>query len=157
MSLFLESMLSYGAPTLWSADIGKSALECAEPDITDMDCEFGVFWNLYSKLFHPGFLDPLVRLNWRDAGGHAGAEAGSQTQVVLFPVAGRYALVFTNTDGNDEDAAQYLMREVLHEGNKIADPSSDDPPSPVVHSSKSALFAILILVSAHVSLMTVSL
>merc|ERR1712228_750889 len=44
---------------------------------------------------------------------HAGAEAGSQTQLLIMPKAGVFALVLTNTDGNDDLAAQKMMKTLL--------------------------------------------
>lgn len=80
-----------------------------------------------------------------------GAEVGSQTQVVLFPAAGVNAVVLTNTstDGNDDLAAQSLMKEVLSKAPAF-NPSSDDQspaPSYVLHLLLLVIEAILLVIA----------
>ena len=124
MAKFLGSMLDYGSPTLWSTALGQTAVRCAEGG-NGNNCEFGVNWILMNKSSAENWMDPVLSLDWTDAAMHDGAEFGSQTQIVLFPAAGVYAIVFTNTDGNDEMAAEKLMKEVLSKAPAV------DPPSPV--------------------------
>lgn len=130
LALYLDSMLSYGAPTLWSRDDGISSVTCAEEEISSI-CEYGIAWELLTKLFAPdwGLAEPAKRFNWEHAVAHAGYEAGSQTQVVLFPKEGVYALVLTNTAGNQDDAAQDLMVDLMEEAINIVNPPSPSTTS----------------------------
>ena len=59
------------------------------------------------------YLTAVDDLDWTDGVYHAGAEAGTQTQLTVLPTAGVFAVVLTNTDGNDEEASQKIMRTVL--------------------------------------------
>jgi len=116
LSIFLNSMLNFGAPMLWPEEVGKTALQCAERIdniISPGDCEYGITWNILTKKTAESWLEHLFHLDWSLGGEHAGLEAGSQTQVILLPGAGIYALVLTNTDGNDDMAAQILTKELL--------------------------------------------
>jgi len=123
LSLYLDSMLNYGAPTLWTEAQGLSSVNCAVKDANINDCEFGIAWELLKKLFsEPWLAEPARRFNWENAVAHGGFEAGSQTQVVLFPTSGVYALVLTNTNGNDDDAAQDIMVDLLNTAIDIVNP-----------------------------------
>ncbi len=114
MARFLDSMVKYGAPILWSRSLGEMAVRCAEGKSTNVeDCEFGVNWEIMQKDFAADWLDPIIDLDWADAVMHGGFETGSQTQVILLPKAGFYAVVFTNTDGNADTAAEDLMNVLL--------------------------------------------
>jgi CubicO group peptidase (beta-lactamase class C family) len=48
-----DAMLEYGAPTLWSSDIGREVVKCQERDenneLIQTDCEFGYGWILLSN------------------------------------------------------------------------------------------------------------
>lgn len=116
LSKFLDSMLDYGVPALWSNPLlGKEALSCLETK-NDATCEFGANWILLSsENADEEWLDPYRRYDWTNAAHHDGAEAGSQTQILLLPEADVYAVVLTNTDGNDEYAAQNIASELLYE------------------------------------------
>ncbi|CAJ1951380.1 unnamed protein product [Cylindrotheca closterium] len=123
LSLYLDSMLNYGAPTLWTEEQGLSGVSCAEKDVAFNDCEFGIAWELLKKLFSdPWLAEPASRFSWENAVAHAGFEAGSQTQVILFPESGIYALVLTNTNGNDDDAAQDIMVDLLNTAMDLVNP-----------------------------------
>lgn len=129
-------MINYGFPTLWSKQDGETAVRCAEGSNVN-NCEFGINWILMNKNASENWMNPISSLDWTDAVAHDGAEAGSQTQVVLLPKAGIYAVVFTNTDYNDELAAQKLMKQVLTHGKNVVEtpitpflPPSPTPPSP---------------------------
>ncbi len=130
MAKFLDSMLNYGAPKLWSTDTGKKALSCAEVGNPN-GCEFGVNWILLEKGFAGDWgLEPVQNLNWSYAAGHDGAEYGSQTQVVVFPESGVYAVVFTNTDGNSDLAASKLMEVLVSKAPTLKPPPTPSPSSP---------------------------
>ena len=127
MSKWLDSMLEYGAPTLWSEETGKKAFQCQENNLNaeildGKNCEFGVNWILLDnshKANAESWMQPFKDLDWTDGGMHDGAEAGSQTQALVLPNAGVYLSVFTNTDGNDEWAAQKLARIVMRVGSSM--------------------------------------
>mmetsp|Transcript_7781 Transcript_7781/g.18743 ORF Transcript_7781/g.18743 Transcript_7781/m.18743 type:complete len:491 (+) Transcript_7781:88-1560(+) len=132
LALYLDAMLTYGAPKLWTEEEGISGVTCAEKDATFNECEYGITWELLKKLFSVDWLaEPARRFNWEHAIAHAGFEAGSQTQVIVFPKSGIYALVLTNTNGNDDDAAQDIMVDLLNTAIDIVNPpkSSTQPPS----------------------------
>lgn len=115
MSLFLSSMLDYCEGMLPTGMV-KTALECAEPGNSGRDCSQGISWLLLDKTEEGedgnGWLTPAMTLTWDHAAAHDGSEMGSQTQVVFFPESKVYALVFTNTVGNHDKAAQYMMQEL---------------------------------------------
>lgn len=128
MSKFLHSMLDYGVPDLWlNSTQGHQALSCLEQQPTKtgqgqvvMDhcpCEFGANWILLDKSSTTAdeeWLEPYLLYDWTDGAHHDGSEAGCQTQILVLPKAGVYAIVLTNTDGNDEWAAQMLAMELLY-------------------------------------------
>ena len=120
MAKFLDSMIHYGAPALWNdTGLGELALGCLERDEEGneiLDCEFGANWILLgAKKDEEEWLDPYRIYDWTHGAHHDGAEAGCQTQILVLPEAGVYAMVLTNTDGNDEYAAQWLASELLYE------------------------------------------
>jgi hypothetical protein len=78
MALLLESMLDFGAPMLWSEELGQTALE---------DCSFGVLWILMFKDSILEWMMPLEDFNWGYAAEHSGDEVGAQTQVFVLPKA----------------------------------------------------------------------
>ncbi len=127
MAIFLDSMLNYGAPTLWSKESGKTAVRCAEEGSNTNTCEFGINWILMKKDKAEDWLKPAMNFDWTDAVMHDGAEIGTQTQVLLFPQEGVYAIVFTNTDGNNEWAAQKMMKEVLLKAPTLNPPVTNAP------------------------------
>ncbi|KAL3944164.1 MAG: hypothetical protein SGBAC_001773 [Bacillariaceae sp.] len=130
LTLYLDSMLSYGAPTLWTEEEGISYVTCAEKDVSFSECEFGITWEILQKLFSVDWLaEPASRFNWEHAVAHGGFEAGSQTQVILFPKSGIYALVLTNTNGNDDDAAQDIMVDLLNSAIDLVNPSQSSTTS----------------------------
>eukprot|EP00980_Cylindrotheca_fusiformis_P029462 scaffold23479_cov143-Cylindrotheca_fusiformis.AAC.12 len=156
ISLFLRSMLDYGAPTLWPVALGKTAVECAEPDTSSSECEYGVAWSLLKKLFAGEWLqESAARLDWTDAAGHNGAEAGIQTQVVMFPKSGVYAAVLTNTNGNDENASEDLVDYLMYYANELVNPSADDDggkDSSAPESRSGALALLLLCLTAQILL-----
>jgi CubicO group peptidase (beta-lactamase class C family) len=120
LAKFLGSMLDYGVPALWNdSSLGEQALSCLERNVQGnpvANCEFGANWILLGeKADAEEWLDPYRRYDWTDGAHHNGAEAGSQTQILLLPKAGVYAVVLTNTHGNDEYAPQWLASELLYE------------------------------------------
>ncbi len=127
MAIFLDSMLDYGAPTLWPEETGQTAVRCAEEGSNANNCEFGINWILLKKNKAENWLNPAMSFDWTDAVMHDGAEVGTQTQVLLFPQEGVYAVVFTNTDGNNEWAAQRMMKEVLLKAPTLDPPSTNAP------------------------------
>ena len=110
-------MLNYGVPALWSnKDIGRSALNCLERTSKGQavqNCVFGANWILFETEADQEWVTPYKVYNWTDGAHHDGAEAGSQTQILVLPQAGVYAVVLTNTNGNDALAAQYMAMELL--------------------------------------------
>lgn len=120
MAKFLHAMLDFGSPILWSNETGRQAVTCQERDADGeavKNCEFGVNWILLDnsqKGSAEFWLEPFQGLDWSDGAHHDGAEAGSQTQIVVLPKAGVYVVVFTNTDLNDDWAAQELALEVAY-------------------------------------------
>ena len=54
------------------------------------------------------WLQAFEKYDWTNGVMHAGSESGSQTQIIVLPKAGVYAAVLTNTDGNNDLAAQML-------------------------------------------------
>jgi CubicO group peptidase (beta-lactamase class C family) len=153
MALFLESMLDYGNPSLWPRELGETAVQCAEPDSSFNQCEYGITWNLLKKLFSDDWLqEPATRFNWEDAAGHAGAEVGSQTQVILFPKSGIYAIVFTNTDGNDDEAAQEIMGELLYYAAELVNPSAEEDTSPAPERTSGTLSLLLLWLTTQIIL-----
>lgn len=120
MAKFCDSMLSYGAPSLWSEGVGKQAFACQERDSSGnkpSKCEFGVNWivldnSMKGKMGNDDWIDTFERYDWTDGVMHDGAEAGSQTQILILPAAKVYAVVLTNTDYNDDYAAQKLAGEI---------------------------------------------
>jgi CubicO group peptidase (beta-lactamase class C family) len=117
LSLFLNQMLSYGAPLLWDESIGKSTLQCQERNSKGMaipasQCEFGIGWIVLNNGMKGDmpWRTPLHRYDWTNGGEHDGSELGVQTQILVLPVAGVYLGVLTNTDGNSDNAAQYLAQ-----------------------------------------------
>lgn len=112
MSKFLKSMINYGEGLMIPTAAMKTALECSMPG--QSECDQGFVWFLLDKnVEYEDWLEPTYDLNWDHAAEHAGLEAGTQTQVVFFPESKVYALVFSNTDTTDGDAAQVLMYELL--------------------------------------------
>lgn len=155
MASFLNSMLDYGAPTLWPGELGTTALQCAEPDSSFNQCEYGITWNLLKKLFSDEFLqEPAARFDWEDAAGHAGAEVGSQTQVILFPKSGIYAVVFTNTDGNGNEVAQDFMGELLYYAAELVNPTPDEEPSSAPARSSTVASLLLFLLTTQIIMST---
>jgi CubicO group peptidase (beta-lactamase class C family) len=154
MALFLESMLDYGAPTLWPRELGETAVQCAEPDSGFYECEYGITWNLLKRLFSDDWLEPAVLFDWDNAVGHGGAEVGSQTQVILFPNSGIYAIVFTNTDGNYEEAAQAIMWDLLYYAGELVNPSPEENAggSPAPERSSGTLSLLLLWLTTQIIL-----
>ena len=121
LSKFLGAYLDDYASILFRNDtsLGRKALQCLEekPDgDVPSKCEFGANWILMdnsSKQNAEFWLDPYKGFDWTDGVLHDGSEAGVQTQVVLLPKAGVYVVVLTNTDMNDDWAAQELAYDVL--------------------------------------------
>lgn len=124
LARFLHSMLNYGVPSLWlDKSLGQQALTCLERDSNDKNvsnCEFGANWVLLNNARKKEddmeeWLEPFAKYDWTDGAHHDGAEAGSQTQILVLPQAGVYAVVLTNTDGNDDYAAQEMAAEMIYE------------------------------------------
>jgi CubicO group peptidase (beta-lactamase class C family) len=122
LSLFLNQMLSYGSPTLWNESIGKSSLQCQERNsngkaIPLSQCEFGIGWLVLNNPMKgdEAWRNPLNRYDWTNGGEHDGYELGVQTQILVLPVAGVYLAVLTNTDGNNDIAAQHLAQVFARE------------------------------------------
>lgn len=150
LSLYLNSMLSYGAPTLWTEEEGISSVTCAETDSSFSECEYAIAWEVLRKLFSPDWLaDPAKRYNWEHAVSHSGFEAGSQTQVVLFPRSGIYAVVLTNTAGNDDDAAQDIMYDLLMTANKLVNPSKSEDTESAGNRVAGPSFFVSFLLFSH--------
>lgn len=51
--------------------------------------------------------------DWTNGIWHDGAEAGTQTNLLILPEAGVFVAVLTNTDGNSEYAAQTLTKTIV--------------------------------------------
>jgi CubicO group peptidase (beta-lactamase class C family) len=124
LSLFLNEMLTYGSPALWeeSFSLGKSALQCQERNakgaaIPLAQCEFGIGWAILNNAMKgdESWRTPLHRYDWTNGGEHDGSELGVQTQILVLPTAGVYLAVLTNTDGNNDNAAQYLAQVFVRE------------------------------------------
>ena len=118
---FLNAMSDRGIPKLWSAASGLDALTCLEQNRhgkPKRKGEYGANWILLNndmKSDADDWLAPFSHLDWTGGGHHDGAEAGCQTQILVLPEAGVYVAVLTNTDGNDEDAAQMVARDLMDE------------------------------------------
>ena len=78
--------------------------------------------NTPEKWLKQGF----AKYDWTDGIWHDGAEAGSQTNIIILPKAGIYVAVLTNTDLNSETAAQQLTQAVI----EAPLPPSSPIPSP---------------------------
>eukprot|EP00563_Minutocellus_polymorphus_P001069 CAMPEP_0181040034 /NCGR_PEP_ID=MMETSP1070-20121207/10822_1 /TAXON_ID=265543 /ORGANISM="Minutocellus polymorphus, Strain NH13" /LENGTH=572 /DNA_ID=CAMNT_0023117995 /DNA_START=76 /DNA_END=1791 /DNA_ORIENTATION=+ len=129
-----ESMLNYGAPTLWSKGTGVDIMTCRERTASGGQvngCEFGYGWAILDNSMKglsstEGWLKSgFSSLDWTDGFWHDGAEAGSQTNIVILPRTGVYVAVVTNTDMNSESAAQQLTRTVV----EAPLPPTNSPPS----------------------------
>jgi len=121
MARWCQSMLSYGAPTLWNETIGKQAFACQERE-TDgttqpSPCEFGVNWirldNARKGDVDEDWLLAYKDYDWTDGVSHNGGEAGAQSQILVLPAAKVFAVVLTNTDGNDEMAAEKIAAALV--------------------------------------------
>ena len=125
MSLFLNSMLKYGSPTIFESTIGQSMFICQAQDETGNllnveECEHGIAWEILhneGKVYideYPeyGWLDAYKDYDWTNGGMHNGLEAGVQTQILVLPNAGVYVAILTNTDSNDEDTETKLASTV---------------------------------------------
>ena len=118
MARFLDAMMSYGSEVLWPRETGVESLTCQERDVNGNlvpNCAFGVNWILLSNSgkSSAGFwMNPFKQHDWTNGGFHDGAEAGAQTHMMILPESGIYAAVLTNTDGNDEYAAQEMLAEM---------------------------------------------
>lgn len=101
-----------------------SAPSCAPWARTPRRCEFGYGWGVLGNpkkgTTGEDWLEgPFRAFDWTDGILHAGAEAGSQTNMIILPKAGVYVGVLTNTDRNPETAAEELTGFVMeaHLGN----------------------------------------
>lgn len=95
-------------------DLGEKSLECSEPGKAGTARDQGFGWGLLTKNTADDWLyESAQNFKWKHAAGHDGEEAGTQTQVIFFPEEKMYALVFTNTGGNTDKAAQNLMKDLL--------------------------------------------
>ena len=136
MARFLNAMLSYG-DDLWPRELGIDSLSCQERDSNGnavSKCEFGVNWAVLSnagKTSAEFYMEAFKDYDWTNGGYHDGAEAGSQTHIVVFPQAGVYAAVLTNTDGNDEYAAQEMLAEMAQTLRSLPPLSPVPQPTPV--------------------------
>ncbi|EJK67532.1 hypothetical protein THAOC_11417 [Thalassiosira oceanica] len=129
-----NAMLDYGAPTLWSTEMGDEIVSCQERKVNNMpvsqkDCKFGYGWILLDNSkkitttegwLKQGFKD----YDWTDGIWHDGAEVGSQTNILILPKAGVYVAVLTNTDLNSETASQQLTKAIVDAPLPASDPGT---------------------------------
>jgi len=118
-----HAMLHYGAPTLWSEGVGRNVVSCQEQDTSQKPigngCEYGYGWTLLDNSMkkqsstESWLKEGFQKYDWTDGVWHDGAEAGSQTNIIILPKAGLYVAVLTNTDLNSETAAQQLTRAIV--------------------------------------------
>ena len=146
LAKFLSSMLNYGVPELWSDPaIGRRALNCLEHNVKGQlvrkGCEFGANWILFKTETDEDWVEPYKVYNWTNGAHHDGSEAGVQTQILVLPKAGVFAVVLTNTDENDGWAAQMMAMEILE---SIYDSGS---------TRTGGLFAVLWLTTVIMSLL----
>lgn len=117
------ALLDYGAPALWSNAMGKEIVHCQERNsnnqpVPSKSCEFGYGWivldNSQKKTTSEQWLKQgFQNYDWTDGIWHDGAEAGSQTNLLILPKAGLFVSVLTNTDLNSETAAQQLTQAIV--------------------------------------------
>ena len=147
LAQWANSMLQYGAPTLWSLETGLEIVSCQESTASGgqvNDCEFGYGWAILDNFMKnlpstEGWLKSgFSSFDWTNGFWHDGAEAGSQTNIIVLPRAGVYVAVMTNTDMNSESAAQQLTRAVVEapfpqSSIPLIEPSTTTapPPSPI--------------------------
>ena len=129
-------MLQYDAPNLWSLETGLKIVSCQERTASGAqanNCEFGYGWAIHvldnsmkNLSSTEGWLKSgFSSFDWTNGFWHDGAEAGSQTNIVVLPRAGVYVAVMTNTDMNSESAAQQLTRAVV----EAPFPLNNNPPT----------------------------
>jgi CubicO group peptidase (beta-lactamase class C family) len=121
LSIFLDSMLRYGSPTLWDESIGRASLLCQEKDasgkkVSNKNCEFGVNWGILGNWMKDlgSWSTPLNRYDWTNGGNHEGLDLGAHSQVVLLPKDGFYLAVLVNTGEWKNNAAHILIREFVN-------------------------------------------
>jgi CubicO group peptidase (beta-lactamase class C family) len=118
MAKWLQSMLRFGAPRLWNETIGRQVFACQQRTAQGVNfnpCEVGLGWIRLDEAFKRNAEDWLTSFqtfNWTQGVMHDGSEAGAQTQILVLPSSRVYLAVLTNTDYNDEYAAQKLARTV---------------------------------------------
>jgi len=134
MAQWGDAMLQRGVPMLWTNETATSSVfGCQEQDETGMfldetgnvtACQHALLWGmldndkkeywfqdiLESDDDFENWIAPFLDLDWTDAAEHAGGEFGIQTQLIVFPAAGVYAAAMASTSGNDEAAAQMLIK-----------------------------------------------
>lgn len=114
MSKWASAMLDFGAPILWSEETGRKMFQCQERNAQGNlpnNCQVGMGWYRLDnsmKANAESYLNQFKKYDWTNGGMHDGAEAGSQTQLIVLPNAGIFASVMTNTDLNDEYAPQKM-------------------------------------------------
>ena len=157
MALWSEAILNLGVPDLWSQEAATNDIfGCQEQDengnfLGDQSCEFALTWELLNNakrdaLIASNFNDEdfywlaaYRDFDWTNGVMHAGAEEGVQTQIAVLPNAGVYTVVLTNTNENDQFAAQDMSQVLLNAvmmtvpgGNGVVSPATDTSGSPIV-------------------------
>jgi len=141
MARWCQSMLSFGAPTLWNESIGRQAFACQAREIDSTTepsgCDFGVSWSLLGNAdkdaVDEDWLLAYKDYDWTDGVMHNGGEAGVQSQILVLPAAKVFAVVLTNTDGNDEMAAQEIAVALVQAPLPQADIVSAVPKGSITH------------------------
>ena len=113
------AMLDYGAGTVFENEAtGKAAVACQEQDAAGKEvreCDYGVAWSRLANNMKvaPDSMCNVKYMDWTDGTVHNGGEAGSQTLIFVLPKAKTFAVVLTSTSGNNEEAADMLMNDLL--------------------------------------------
>jgi CubicO group peptidase (beta-lactamase class C family)/ribosomal protein L24E len=148
LATWSEAMLHKGAPELWSEAIGETVVSCQEEDQNGnqvSNCEFALGWvhlnnGMKSKSSTESWLrNSFKQYDWTQGIMHDGAEAGSQTQLLVLPNAGVYAVVLTNTDRNDGWAAQKMAAALVEA--PLPEGATGPPPAPAVSPNVSPITA----------------
>lgn len=119
LSKFSMAMLDYGAGTVFENEAtGKAAVACQEQDAAGKEvreCEYGIAWSRLANNMKvaPDSMCNVKYMDWTDGTVHNGGEAGSQTLIFVLPKAKTFAVVLTSTSGNNEEAADMLMNDLL--------------------------------------------
>eukprot|EP00536_Pseudo-nitzschia_multiseries_P015614 jgi/Psemu1/69569/estExt_Genemark1.C_9200004 len=140
LALWSSAMMGYGAPTLWSQTMGKEVVKCQERNVKNkpirkQKCEYGYGWILLNNSMKKTTKEKWLKqgfqqYDWTDGIWHNGAEAGSQTNIIILPMAGVFVAVLTNTDFNSETAAQQLTKAVVEAPLPLSSPTATPQSKP---------------------------